>query len=487
MLVPGVALTVLPAVAAGGGSLSARLVSSVPGLVALGWPVWFTLDLARRDTRETRLRSRSDVLDPVRRPRAPEMRLSVLALLEADGHTSCFYSRESQLRELTRWLESDMPVVIVGGPAQSGKKRLAIEWAEHLPPGWIAGWARAGRGGEIVDRLVPCRQNTVVLVHGFPQDLPLLLDRVRRHGAMTPRVRVLVASRDADGLRDRLRRVPTSAPLAEAPEVHVDSIGARSDHERWYREQCRYYAAQRTPPVPTVNLPALPRWEAPPIGLIHAAALAAVLQRPSSRARRLDFGEVLATLWISEIGSWSESRRDDQWALSALSDRQIEAGVLAVSMLSPEADQLVGVLQRVPDLAATDVGVLRNLARWAQDMYPARGESVLAVELRPHLIADAAFQRLATEDRGFARSVLETPVDGHAFALITRLVRAVPLFSIPSGWMGLAVAGRPDRLFHAVEQALLSAPTDGHLDRELADAVDALADSRRKRPHSCWN
>ena len=49
--------------------------------------------------------------------------------MDAGRCTSGFYGRRSATVELTRWLDkSQIPVVVLDGPALTGKRRLAIEW-----------------------------------------------------------------------------------------------------------------------------------------------------------------------------------------------------------------------------------------------------------------------------------------------------------------------------------------------------------------------
>lgn len=474
MLAPGLLLTLGPAVALGKGAIATRLLAAVPGLAALAWPVWFTLDLTRRDRREQALAARAAVLAPVRSPHRASPSRSILALLEADRHTSSFYARSNEMHAMSKWLASgDHPVMIVAGPPQTGKRRLAIEWAEDLPATWIAGWARPARGADVVDGVVAGGDDTVVLMDGFSADLPLLLARVRTRESGVPAIRVVVVTRDADELRARLRR----EPLAGARDVELGVIGARSDHERWYADLCRHYAAAQDPMVPTVDLPALPQWEPPPIGLIHAAALAAVRRRPTLKhrarsPRRLDMREVMEILWAEEIGAWRDDRKEEAWGLIGLSEAQLEEGVLALSMLSPRADETEAALRRIPELEDAPAGLLRNLVRWVEHMYPAAPGSTRSFDVRPHVIVDAAFVRLGARDDTFARAVLETPIEHQARAVIDRLIHAVPLLPLPEGWLSRAIGRHDERLSQAVRTALLTAPTLGRLDGELSTAAE---------------
>ena len=315
----------------------------------------------------------------------------------------------------------------------------------------------------------------MVLVDGFSSDVPQLLDRLQRYGTRTPHVRVLVTARDAEGLCERLRLDPLPTRVADSADlVHLESIGERSDHERWYDEFCRYYASRQDPPVPSAHLPALPEWTDPPIGLIQAAALAAVQHR-SRHTRRLDLVEVLARLWDAEVSSWQESRRDPHWALSSLGDAELERGVLALCLLAPSPSDVEQALRRIPELAEASVPVLRNLARWAAYVYPpARASPQAILELRPHIVADAAFLGLAAASHDgaqFARCVLETPIETQAFALCTRLVRATPLLPTAAELIPTIIAGHGDRFLQAVKEALLIAPTNRTLDTQLAQSA----------------
>ena len=120
MLVPALVLTVLPVVVtADGQSLATSVLASVPAVVALVFPIWFSLDLAHHDERATRIRRREEVLDPVGPESDTWPRPSVLSLLRAEASPSrLFFGRAQPIRELERWLGSSVPIVIVASNCQ---------------------------------------------------------------------------------------------------------------------------------------------------------------------------------------------------------------------------------------------------------------------------------------------------------------------------------------------------------------------------------
>lgn len=477
MLLPSAFLIYVVPILVDGKAISDRLLASLPAVVAFVLPIWFSMDLAKRDRLERARAELAEVISPLRSNRPnPTNRSSILALLQADHCTSSFYGRRDVIQRLDSWLDcSRAPVIVVDGPALAGKKRCAIEWAERRATDWAVGWMRRGRGADAFRRILACGDKTIVLIDGYRSDLPDLLDRLAAANGSAPAVRVLLTTRDAGGIVARLARVSmTAAALVDQAEtIMLGPIGTRSDHERWYEDFYRYYSSKIDASSPSIRTSQPPEWNTPPIGLLHAAALAAAVNREAVPVAHLDMTRVLDLLWQAEVNAWSEERDDQEWGLRNLSDSALEHAVVLLTHTAPaDLDVAEESLAQLRDLRDENAGKLRSIVRWASQRYPSElGSTSSRCDVRPHLIPIAALVRLSSNDRSLAKALTHDGEDASNRELISRLVNATEFVPGAVSLIVRIIYDQPASLSTIIDEAALNTPRNYSLDVALATAV----------------
>lgn len=132
----------------------------------------------RREARAAALRARKDVLDALVADPAGEGSVFDV-LLATSTKAAPFRGRQADLAWLERWWDDpkQQPVVVVTGPAGTGKTRLVTQFALDRPAQWITGWLSAGRGADAVAAIVACGDPALILVDDADQrpDLAALL------------------------------------------------------------------------------------------------------------------------------------------------------------------------------------------------------------------------------------------------------------------------------------------------------------------------
>ena len=235
-------------------------VGAVAGLIAA---IWVDRISQRREAREAALSARDDVLDALVADPAGEGSIFDV-LLATSTKAAPFRGRRDDLAWLDRWWEDpkQAPVVVVSGPAGTGKTRLATQFAQDRPMPWVSGWLREGRGADAVAAIRACGNEALILVDDADQrpDLAALFASLNADRDTGPTVRVILISRAA-GLVSRLAATlddRSRGMLGGVRELPLGPFGGADDRARWFGEAVRAYARARQVPPP--DLASAPKW-----------------------------------------------------------------------------------------------------------------------------------------------------------------------------------------------------------------------------------
>ena len=353
----------------------------------------------RREARRVALRARDGVLDALRAD--PPKKGSIFdVLLATSTEAAPFRGRKDDLARLDRWwVDPSQPVVVVTGPAGTGKTRLVTQFALDRPAAWVRGWLNGGRGADAVAACRACGAPALVLVDDADErsDLGAFLASLMadRH-AQTP-VRVILISRGA-GLASRLAATlddRSRGMLDGVNELQLSPFGDADDRARWFTEAVRAYARARQVPPPDLptHLSGHVTDPAEPILTLHAQALLAVLDSEGSRPMRpsaegLPFDRVAAALFAHEQHRWQTSAQQPEFGLTDLTS-PVQAHAIAALLLASPTDQrqAAAVLRSIPELANKATAERRaNIARWAAHLYP--GEPPWPIQVKPSMLAE---------------------------------------------------------------------------------------------------
>ena len=253
------------------------------GIPALVLPAWMAIYVTLKDKRKSLLAARDEVLEPLRLDTV-DSGASLKCLLPRWSR-SRVYGRQNTEKKLDAWLDSSKPVMIIDGGPLVGKTRMAMDWADSLGPGWETGWLSHVNDAEALKRIAAYGRNTVIVVDDVPLHLAELVNDVVRHKP-PPQIRVLLIVRNVQGLR--LDDPYATAVIEGVKPLHLGPIGDTGDRERWFEELCRHYAAMLGVPVPSQHPGFIQALGAVPIGVLHAAALAAARWRRRTAGQDTD-------------------------------------------------------------------------------------------------------------------------------------------------------------------------------------------------------
>ncbi|WP_250037177.1 tetratricopeptide repeat protein [Paractinoplanes maris] len=455
-------------------TLLAVLVGALTNLATGGWSLpltialvvlagtWIVIEVRQRahEQRTAAIEARDRVLATLEHKATTE-KVSAFDLLMATRQVMPFQGRRNELDELEHWCDGDAPaaVLILAGPAGSGKTRLAMELARSRPAHWAGGWLTMGRGGEAVEKIVAGGDPAVVLVDdaGTRQDLPALVTALAGHEG-PPSVRVLLITRDAAGLQAALEReVPDSARwLARARVVRIGPHGGEGDRERWYVQAVGRFARELDMLAPpTTQLTGRVGAPDETMLLLLARALLTVYaagerSQPADRVRRLPVAEVIEQLFTHEAAWWESAAQSPAWAVSRLGTETRQRAILALVLRGADDEEAaVEVLRRVPDLSDAAEIDLRNTARWVAHLYP-------AARIEPDLLGDWFIVDRLSRHPALAERLLADlgPAEHRHAALV--LTRATTVF--PTGMPVLTKlweSGHSDGIAVAVEIAMV--------------------------------
>ena len=305
-------------------------------------------------------------------------------LLATSTKTAPFRGRRDDLARLEEWWDDPKqpPVVVMTGPAGTGKTRLVTQFALDRPAPWVSGWLSDGRGADAVAAIRACGDPALILVDNAGQrpDLAALLASLTADQGTGSAVRIILISRAtglvnllAAALDDRSRGM-----LDGVRELPLGPFGGADDRARWFTEAVRAYARARQVPPPDLpaHLSGYITNPAEPILTLHAQALLAVLDSEGSRPMRpraegLPFDRVAAALFAHEQHRWQTSAQRPEFGLTDLTS-PVQGHAIAALLLAGPADQAqaVAVLSRVPELAKASTERRANIAQWAAHLYP---------------------------------------------------------------------------------------------------------------------
>ena len=455
-------------------------VGAVAGLVAA---ICVDRISQRREARKATLSARDDVLDAlVADPAGEDSIFDVL--LATSTEAAPFRGRRDDLAWLDRWWEDpkQAPVVVVSGPAGTGKTRLATQFAQGRPMPWVSGWLREGRGADAVAAIRACGDKALILVDDADHrpDLAALLASLHADWGTGPTVRVILISRAAGlarrmaaTLNDRSRGI-----LGGVHELPLGPFGGPDDRARWFGEAVRAYARARQVPPPDLvtHLSGYATDPAEPILTLHAQALLAVLDSEDSRpirprAEGLPFDRVAAALFAHEQHRWQTSARQPEFGLTDLTNPVQSETIAALLLASPtDQEQAVAVLRHVPGLADDAMAERRaNIAQWAAHIYPS--DPPWPIRVKPDILAEWFAVTQLSQNPELATLVWAMPSSQKATLLLLlarasdHTPQAVQLFA------DIVVADTSLRAEAGVAAALTASAGRRRLDGELARLI----------------
>ena len=453
------------------------------------------------------MHAREQVLDALRVDPASEGSIFDV-LLATSTDAAPFRGRLDDLARLDDWWNDpkQRPIVVVTGPAGTGKTRLVTQFALKRPEPWVSGWLGDGHGADAVATIRACDDPALILVDDADQrpDLAALLASLAADQRTRSAVRVILISRApglvnllAPALDDRSRGM-----LDSVRELPLGPFGGTDDRARWFTEAIRVYARVRQVPPPDMpaHLGGYITNPAEPILTLHAQALLAVLDSEGSRpmiprAEGLPFDRVAAALFAHEQHRWQTSTRRSEFGLTDLTS-PVQAHAIAALLLVGPADQAQAaeVLRCVPELAEAPAERRANIARWAAQLYPS--DPPWPLQIKPDMLAEwfAVTQVTQTPELAGLLRVM-TPAQEVALLVLfahasDHIVRAVQLFAdiVAADTTRLAEAG--------VAAALTASAGRRRLDGELAslisqavwsaDALGRIKDKLTERLPRTW-
>lgn len=313
-------------------------------------------------------------------------------LLSPDQQIAPFRGRQVELDALRGWSAepASPPVMVVSGPAGSGKTRLVIEFARRWAAGWIVLRVGDGRETGLVETLLACGQPTVVVVdlkHPREWLVALLEDADRTHG----RVKVLVECR-SEAWRNRVRNYLAEADarlVDAAARLEVLPFGGAGDLLRWLNEGTRAVSDAIGAEVPRAAIH----------GPVPGTSMLAVQARACFRALGGSIGAVApgagdgARSVRAEIGEHLFDHERRYWGTSAgaagaWDDALSRRAVCLLTLIGAgDEDEAGRVLRRVPDLADANEERRRAVARWVRSLYPGQVQGEWIGQLEPDLLA----------------------------------------------------------------------------------------------------
>ena len=401
-------------------------------------------------------------------------------LLPTRSDAPPFRGRAAELTRLRTWLDraGSHPLIVIAGPAGTGKTRLATQFAAALPARWAAGWVREDCFASAVAAVQAYGQPTLLLVDDAETraDLPALLTSLATASG-GPSVRAILICRNVSALARLASRLPDGHRwiLGDSlPVVAAGLFGTEDDQARWYGEAVRGYAhACGTPPP---DLPAAISHGAAaavgqPILAVHAAALLAVLESQRHRpgytgTRRLPFDQVAAGLFSHEQHRWQEASHH----LTGF-DTETQARVITVMILTSAADedQAAQALRAVPELHDATAERRTSIARWAFGLYPADPPG--PVRIQPDMLTEWFLVTQLTATPTMTGNLSQLSAD-HAELLLAVLAHASDHLTAAVSLFTRIITASPATLAApAITAALTAQAGQARLDIALAAVV----------------
>jgi hypothetical protein len=431
--------------------------------------------------RAAALETRRRVLDSLMPSRTGPAHLAAtaanaLALLRADRSPMPFRARTREMGQLAEWRsgEETPPVLLLGGPAGVGKTRLALEFGQQVPAGWVAGWLHAGTGVDAIGAVAACDEPAVILVDDADgrTDLVPLLDALAGHCG-EPVIRVLLVTRSADGLRASLaaRLEERHAEIVSgAAALELGQAGGPEDEERWFGEAVCAFAAILGKPVPVLSehFPNPGTVKTEPFVMTQARALLAVLGcgEGDPDPRRLSFGEVAGELMRHEKRRWDSTARAWDWGIGGPpADVVREHAITTLALLSNV--EAAETLRRVPELRDSSAERRHAIVSWIASLYPSGPDP--SPRIRPDVIGDWFVVSHLADNPSLTQGLRAELTDDQAAHALCLLARAADRLADAGPLFGQFAAGDVRRQVLAAGQAALT----GDASRNLLDSVIA--------------
>jgi len=459
------------------GSISSIWVAFA-GIAVFIVPILITFEVERRKN----FAARRSVLRPVRLATAGNDVNVSGSLLDGVPSESTFFPREEH-RFLDKYFaDSKHTILILEGGPLVGKTRLAKEWAASLEPRWVVGWLRQGKGKEAVDVISACGEDALIILDGDSPDLTEVIDRLmERDRSHQPRIRLLLVTRGAAALRRSLSG-SVSAFIDRAPTVHLGPLGETVDHRRWFDELVRYYARQLRVVVPPSDYRHIPRLQAMPIGVLHLAALSALLRNhnsalaggsPSSSGHNdLGLEDLLEILWGRESEILGEQHLNAEWGVADISSYHLGVATVALTLLGArDAASCLDILRCIPELNTVSTAKQRNIVVYLHRNYPPSNQlNSPYVSVTPEILACGALVPFVAD--GLLGSAFFKQVDsGMVDDLIVKIVRWAAFLPKMMVVLTEAIGDDEVRLATAVKAAVLENNRSSDLDGVLAEIV----------------
>lgn len=313
-------------------------------------------------------------------------------LLRADRHVVPFVGRTEEYAELREWCrDGKASVRLLVGAGGVGKTRLALQLGRYLESvGWSVTVVGADREAEALTALRAVTSRSVLLIVDYAETRTGLVELLRSVANHPGHVRILLIARsvgdwweqlgaDVAAVRDLVR--------AHDPITLQAQVDYSRDSAALVREAVPHFAAALGVPVPSHIDVTVPD-DVPPLLVLHAAALLAVLRsqdQPTASGQLVAGLDVLDELLGHERRYWIHSASG--MGLGHLSAVVLQRAVAVACLFGVTGEnETTEILRRVPELH-DDEYLHRQVAHWLAELYPATGG--YGGPLQPELIAEA--------------------------------------------------------------------------------------------------
>jgi tetratricopeptide (TPR) repeat protein len=368
-------------------------------------------------------------LEAAREPRLEEPASGPSLLLRPQFGVVDFTGRVAELAALRAWCEAARPrsVRLLTGGGGVGKTRLALKVAgEWDAAGRTTVVVAAGSESGAVARARAVTSGPVLLIVDYAETRAGLGDLLRAVLDDPGPVRVLLVARSLGEWWDRLSE--ESSPAVAQLLSDTDPIGLQAPIDDipdldLAVSALACFAARLGAAVPAGVVFELPPQRAPVL-VLHTAALVAVLRSltsPPGPLRVAVTDGVLGELLEHEARYWRRSAA----SAGLTADGPVLKAVVAAAVLLGARDlaEAAAVAGRVPDLAGTPAGGLRQWARWLYGLYPAGPDGRLG-SVQPDLLAEHHAVTQLAADPAVADAVLRGLTPVQADQALTVLARA---------------------------------------------------------------
>lgn len=375
-----------------------------------------------------------------------------------------FWGRAEVLSKLTNWAgDSEGPQLsILTGQPLVGKSRLSLEFAKHIPDGWIAGRLRLNHAVGAVAKIRAAGRATVVIIEAsgpHHQVSAFLSDAVQRgvHQMSTKLgrkdvapLKILIVTRTNRWLDTVSEESPDVAPMvAEALHIHLLPFGSVANHTEWARDAAGRFGGKDVSPIgrnPRATKAADPVTN---IGELLARALVASYEVAAERSVTTDqtVTQVALSLAVHERASWPPPES------GTVIGRKLRSRVTALLLLTVPSTlaEACKSLRCLAELSDASSERLAELAVWATEAYPPEDEvfisrptsNLLVAGILEPLLVDSQVWRLLSRQLS-----IETRAKAASFLL--EIVGVFPAASVRAADL-LSYLGDPNSTLKLLE------------------------------------